>query len=42
MRVRGNGGGGTGRGVGIRTELGITFLHSQGHEKEPDVEADDC
>lgn len=42
VRVRGNGGEGTSEGVGIRMELGVTFLHSQGHEKKPDVEADSC
>lgn len=33
---------GTGRGVGFRKELGITFLQSQGREKRPDGESENC
>lgn len=33
---------GTGRGVGFRKELGITFLPSQGRDKRPDGESENC
>lgn len=33
---------GTGREVGFRKELGITFLPSQGRDKRPDGESENC